>query len=229
MNKEFEIHQDVELPATPEQVWRAVTDDAAAWMFPTGDWRTFVKLEEFPTHLVTRMEGPDGWFNQLEHQLSEGPQSTFLRYVHSGIFVDDWDNQYDGASKHTEFYLHTLGQYLAHFNGQPVTFSDIQGPNAATASNALDVFLSSLGLENAKEGESHSVNLPGTGLTELVVDFRTENFVGLRTSAALIRIFGRNAFGQRVGLTVHDFAPDADAEENTNLWQQAINEAYARN
>ncbi|PQZ96204.1 ATPase [Arthrobacter sp. MYb227] len=229
MSKEFEIHQDIDLPGTPEQVWKAVTDDTAAWMFPTGDWKAFVKVEEFPTHLVTRMEGPDGWFNQLEHQLTEGHQGTILRYVHSGIFVDDWDNQYDGASKHTAFYLHTLGQYLAHFNGRPVTFSDIQGPDAATAPNALDMFLTSLGLENAKEGESHSVNLPGSGLSEIVVDFRNENFVGLRTNSSMIRIFGRNAFGHRVGLTVHDFAPDADAQENTSLWQQAINEAYAQN
>lgn len=52
------------------------------------------------------------------------------------------------------------------------------------------MFLTYLGLENAKEGESHSVNLPVGGLTELVVDFRKENFVGLRTNSSMIRIFG---------------------------------------
>lgn len=227
MSKEFEIHQDIELPGTLEQVWKAVTDDTAAWMFPTGDWKAFVKTEEFPIHLVTRMEGPDGWFNQLEHQLTQGPQGTFLRYVHSGIFVDDWENQYDGAAKHTEFYLHTLGEYLAHFNGKPVTFSDVQGPDAATATNAFETFIASLGLEDAREGESHSLNLPGNGLTEVVVDFRNENFVGLRTKSSMIRIFGRNAFGHRVGLTIHDFDPDAVEQENTEAWQHAIDGAYA--
>ena len=59
------------------------------------------------------MDGPDGWFNQLEHVLEplDGGRAR-LHYVHSGIFADNWDEQYDGASKHTEFYLHTLGQYL---------------------------------------------------------------------------------------------------------------------
>ena len=75
------------------------------------------------------MDGPDGWFNQLEHVLEplDGGRAR-LHYVHSGIFADNWDEQYDGASKHTEFYLHTLGQYLKYFDGRPVVFTDIQGP-----------------------------------------------------------------------------------------------------
>lgn len=228
MSKEFEIHQEVELPGTPEQAWKAVTDEAAAWMFPTGDWKAFAKVEEFPSHLVTRMEGPEGWFNQLEYQFTQGPSGTQLRYVHSGIFVDDWDNQYDGASKHTAFYLHTLGQYLSYFAGRPVVFSDIQGPDTASTSDALERFLAFLGLENASEGTTHQVNLPGTGIDEVVVDFRNTNFVGLRSANALIRIFGRNAFGHKVGMTVHDFAPGADAQANTNAWQQIIDQAYAQ-
>ncbi|GAA1496968.1 SRPBCC domain-containing protein [Paeniglutamicibacter kerguelensis] len=227
MNKEFEIRQESDLPGAPEQIWKAVTEDTAAWMFPTGEWESYVSEKNYPTHLVSRMEGPNGWFNQLEHEMTPGPGGTHLRYVHSGIFVEDWDNQYDGASKHTTFYLHTLGQYLRYFNDRPVAFSDVQGPDAATSADALDRWVDALGLGNAAVGDTLSLDLPGRGRQEVVVDFRNENFVGLRTDDAMIRIFGRNAFGHRVGLTVHDFKPGAKPEDNAEAWQQALNSAYS--
>ena len=50
--------------------------------------------------------------------------------------------------------------------------------------------------------------------------------MGLRTADALVRIFGRNAFGGPVGLTIHDFADGADAQANTAAWQEALDAAY---
>ena len=89
--------------------------------------------------MVSRMDGPDGWFNQLEHVLEplDGGRAQ-LHYVHSGIFADNWDEQYDGASKHTAFYLHTLGQYLTYFDGKPVVFTDIQAPAASQTPDGFD-------------------------------------------------------------------------------------------
>ena len=136
--RNFEIIVDTELPATPERVWEAVTKDTPAWMFPTDEWPAVRTVDEYPRHLVSRMDGPDGWFNQLEHVLEplDGGRAR-LHYVHSGIFTENWDQQYDGASKHTEFYLHTLGQYLQYFDGKPVVFTDIQAPPASAAPTAL--------------------------------------------------------------------------------------------
>ncbi len=144
----------------------------------------------------------------------------------SGIFVDDWDNRYDGASEHTVFYLHTLGEYLRHFDGLPVAFSDIQGPEASKAPDALGTWLSALGLEDASAGTELELQLPGRGTTAVTLDFRNENFVGLRSKDSLVRIFGRNACGGPVGLTVHDVADGADAQANTAAWQEALDAAY---
>ena len=36
MSREFEITREVDLPAAPDDVWKAITADAAAWQFPTG-------------------------------------------------------------------------------------------------------------------------------------------------------------------------------------------------
>jgi hypothetical protein len=63
------------------------------------------------------------WFNAIEWVIEarDGGRS-FLRYAHGGIFVDDWDNQYDAVQQHTDFYMHTLGQYLQHFSGRTATY-----------------------------------------------------------------------------------------------------------
>ncbi|MDQ4503031.1 SRPBCC domain-containing protein [Sinomonas sp. ASV322] len=235
MSHEFEIVQDVVIKATPEQIWKAVTDDTPAWMFPTAQWPAVRTVDEYPTHLVTRMEGPDGWYNQLEHVLTPGPDGTRLHYVHSGVMTDDWEQQYDGAANHTVFYLHTLGEYLAHFDGRPVAFSDVRGPDASEASDAFEKFVAYLGLEGASAGDVRALELPGLGRVEATVDFRNANFLGLRTRDALVRVFGRNAFGDRVGLTVHDFSVDAatpderDArgEANTEAWTEWLAGVYA--
>lgn len=227
MSREFEIIHDSVLPATPERIWEAVTAGTEAWMFPTDQWPAVRTVEEHPTHLVTRMEGPDGWYNQLEHVLTPGERGTALHYIHSGIFVDDWDQQYDGASQHTAFYLHTLGQYLLHFDGRPVVFCDVQGPDAAAAPEALETLRRALGLADAAAGQHVTIQPPGLEQVEAVVDFSNENFLGLRTADAMVRIFGRNAFGARVGLTVHDFAPGADAAANTAAWTRCLDSAFA--
>lgn len=195
-------------------------------MFPADQWPAVRVVDEYPTHLVTRMEGPDGRFNQVEHALCPDSDGTAMRYVHSGIFVEDWDNRYDGASKHTKFYLHTLGEYLRHFDGKPVASSDIQGPEASTAPGGLGTWLSCLGVKDTEAGSVLDLELPALGSTRVTLDFRNENVVGLRTDDALVRIFGRNAFGAPVGVSVHDFAAGADAQQNTALWQEAIESAF---
>jgi uncharacterized protein YndB with AHSA1/START domain len=226
--REFEIVFDTELPATPERVWEAVTRHEAAWMFPTDEWPAIRTVDEYPHHLVTRMEGPDGWFNQLEHVVEplEGGRAK-LHYVHSGIFTDDWDQQYDGASKHTEFYLHTLGQYLKHFDGKPVVFADIQAPEKSRTPDGFVQLKKALGVDAASQGDSVELELDGVGQLSGEVDFANEHFLGLRTANAMYRFFGRNYFGGPVGMTVHDFSGRADSEVLAEVWGQFLDTVYA--
>ncbi|HKU34428.1 MAG TPA: SRPBCC domain-containing protein [Paenarthrobacter sp.] len=227
-NREFEIVADTELPGTPERVWQAVTVDTPAWMFPTEQWPAVRTVDEYPGHLVTRMDGPDGWFNQLEHVLEpvEGGRAK-LHYVHSGIFADNWDEQYDGASKHTEFYLHTLGQYLKHFDGQPVVFTDIQGPESSQAPDGFARLKRVLGVEGVSAGSAFEAAVEGVGQLRGEVDFANDNFLGLRTADTLYRFFGRNAFGAPVGMTVHQFGGSGDSELTAKLWGAFLEKVYA--
>src|SRR2546423_9886871 len=92
-------------------------------------------LRQPPHRLVIRMESPDGTFNALDYAIEAREGGTaHLRYVHSGILADGWEDQYDAAAGHTDFYLHTLAQYLEHFNGRRATYvgqpsSGIEGPH----------------------------------------------------------------------------------------------------
>src|SRR3977135_2862322 len=133
MSREFEIIREVDLPAAPDDVWTALTADTAAWEFPTGmeipagaapPEGSPVTTAAPSTRFVIRMESPDGTFNALDYTIEarEGGRAH-LRYVHSGILADEWEDQYDAIGGHTDFYLHTLGQYLEHFNGRQATYA----------------------------------------------------------------------------------------------------------
>lgn len=189
---------------------------ACGWRGPFGGT---VTAWDPPHRLTGRTESPDDaprqTFNQLDHLIEprEGGGS-WVRYVHSGIFVDDWENQYDGADKHTDFYLHTLRQYLLHFTGRPAVFAGADGSAAAGAPDALTVAGRALGLApDAAAGSAVQVQLPGRAhAVDAALDYRDEYFIGVRTKEAMYRFFGRNHFGATVGVTVHDFAPDADPD-----------------
>lgn len=243
MSKEFEIVREFEVDASPEQVWEAITAGTAGWLWPmeyepreggAAPYGGTVTVWQPGHHLTARTESPEDapqqTFNQLEHVIEarEGGGCR-VRYVHSGIFVDDWDNQYDGADKHTDFYLHTLRQYLIHFTGRPAVFASVDAPAASTAPEGLDTLSRALGLpDDAGEGATVRVDLPGAGSVDAVVDYRNRYFVGLRTDGAMYRLFGRNHFGAPVGVSIHDFASGADAEYNEQAWRGRLDEVFAR-
>lgn len=229
MSREFAIEREVVLPATPEEVFAAVTTGTANWMFPTpapGPDNPFVRTWEPPDRVTVRQDGEDGWFNALDFVISarEGGTTT-LRYVHSGIFTDDWDNQYDGASKHTDFYHHTLGQYLRYFGGRSATYAEVTGPTAASSPEALEAVKKALGVSAAEE--TVRFELPGLAPADALVDYLDPYFIGLRTPDALHRVFGRNNFGSTVDATAHLFADDADKERTEQAWRTFLNEVFA--
>lgn len=238
MGHEFTIRREVALPATPEQVFAAITTGTAGWMFPIDDIvgpggagpdNPVVTRWEPPNEFSVRMEGQDGWFNALEYLIEARDGGTcVLRYVHSGIFVDDWEGQYEGADKHTTFYLHSLGQYVQHFSGRPVTYVAVNGPSSAAGPDALEVLGGALGLtETGGAGEKVRLVVPGLDPIEAVVDYRTSHFIGLRSDDALYRFYGRNAFGGQVDAAHHLFAEGVDKDATKMAWQTWLHGVYA--
>ena len=240
MPPEFEIRREVELPANPEQGWAAVAtgEGLASWMFPVGTGEATGTGEVFaghavtafdpPRHLAVRAEGPDGWFNALEYLIEARDGGTVvLRYVHSGVFAGDWENQYDAAGQHTDFYLHSLGQYLRYFTGRRVSYIAAEGPAASEAAGAFDAVRQALGLTGTSAaGDPVRAELPGLEPLDGVVDYAAPNFLGVRTADGLYRFFGRNAFGMRVGLGHHLFGGGVDEDKARLGWQSWLTGLY---
>lgn len=245
MSKEFEIVSEFETDATPEEVWQAVTTGTGGYLWPMeppeprvggrGPFGSAVTAWDPPHRYTNRVENVEGisqqTLNQLDYTIEPRDEGrrAWVRYVHSGIFVDDWDNQYDGASKHTEFYLHTLREYLAHFAPRPVAFATFDGPEASKAADAFTAVGRALGLgDDTTQGARVQAHGPQGRPLDAVLDFRNPYFIGMRTDNALIRFFGRNHWGAPVGISVHDFAPDADAKANETVWQDWLNGVFGQ-
>jgi uncharacterized protein YndB with AHSA1/START domain len=243
MSREFEIIREVDLPAAPEDVWTAITADTAAWQFPTGmeipsgaappDGGPFTTWSP-PHRLVIRMEAPDGSFNALDYAIEARDGGTaHLRYVHSGILAEEWEDQYDAIDGHTDFYLHTLGEYLGHFNGRRVTYvgqpsAGIEGPEAAGTPEAMDALRAALGVSpDAGVGDAVHASLGDAGTLDGVIDYSTPAFLGVRTDDGLYRFFGRNHFGSVVGMSAHLFAEGVDAVSREAALKTWLDGVYA--
>jgi hypothetical protein len=235
MPPEFECNREVILPASPEEVWEAVATEAgnAAWMFPNAidPDGPATKVWDPPHRFVVRMDQGE-WFNALEFQIEarEGGTSV-LRYMHSGIFVDDWDSQLDAVQQHTDFYLHTLSEYLEHFCGRKVTYigdvpGGILGPPVSAGADGFERLQRALGVSGS-EGDAVTFALAGPAAIAGVIDYRRPNFLGVRSADALYRFFGRNAFGKPVGMSIHAFADDVDAEQVKGEWQRWLASVFA--
>jgi hypothetical protein len=246
MSKEFEIAREFEVDATPEQVWDAVTSGTGGWLWPMeapeprvggkGPFGSEVTAWEPPHRYTNRVEVVDGiseqTLNQLDYTIEPRDEGrrAWVRYVHSGIFVDDWDNQYDAAGRHTDFYLHTLRQYLTRFAGRPVTaFATFEGPETSSSADAFTAVARALGLaDDTAEGARVRAEGPEGKPLDAVVDYRNPYFIGLRTDDALIRFFGRGHWGHPVGVSVHDFASGADAEADEAAWKGWLNGVFSQ-
>jgi hypothetical protein len=230
MPPEFQCNREVVLPASPEEVWEAVATTAgnAAWLFPNeiAPDGSGAQTWDPPHHFAVRLEQGD-WFNAIEF-LIEGREggTSLLRYAHSGIFVDDWDTQYDAVQQHTDFYLHTLGEYLEHFGGRTATYigdvpQGILGPPASATPDGFLRLRERLGVgAGASRGEAVELTPEGLPALDAVIDYLQPNFMGLRTDDALYCFFGRNAFGAPVGMSIHLFDESADPERMRQEWER---------
>jgi uncharacterized protein YndB with AHSA1/START domain len=241
MSRAFEISREIDLPADPDDVWTAITADTAAWQFPTGmeipagatpPEGAPIQTWNPPHRLVIRMESPDGTFNALDYAIeARGDGTAHLRYVHSGILADDWADQYDAIDGHTDFYLHTLGQYLQYFSGRRVTYvgqpsAGIEAPIAAGSADAMATLRAALGINpGTAVGDAVHADLGAAGMLDGVIDYVTPEFIGVRTQDGLYRFFGRNHYGSVVGMSAHLFVDHVDAsaaEKALKTWLDSI-------
>jgi hypothetical protein len=226
MPREFEIAREILLEATPEQVWETIATEAglAAWFQPSpvDPSSDMVAAWEPGRRLAIRTpKAQDGSVHAFEY-LIEGRAggSAVLRFVHSGVTGDDWNDEYQSiTSGGWDMYLYTLAQYHRHFAGRPAVYIEAEGPPSSAAPEAWEDLVKALTSRPAQLGAAVHMELVQIGPVEGVIDYVNPNYVGLRTADALIRFHGRSALGMTVAVSHHAYNGDIDAERTRSSWE----------
>ncbi|MGP4018292.1 SRPBCC family protein [Saccharopolyspora sp. 5N708] len=220
MAREFELPKEIELPASPEEVWQAIATGPglAAWFMPMEIDPEGSEVAEWdpPRKLAIRTPAAeDGSTNAFEY-LIEGRDggTSVLRFVHSGVLGDDWSDEYEGTtSSGWDMYLFTLAQYLRHFRGRPASYAEAEAP-AVGGWDRLRQLLAPVRL-----GGPVTIDLPGGPRILGEVDYLTEKFIGLRTSDELIRFHERSAIGLPIAVSDHHYGALADPQRRAESWR----------
>jgi uncharacterized protein YndB with AHSA1/START domain len=243
----FEIPQDVEVDATPEQVWEAIATGAGwdSWFMGRNEiepreggttrWsiggytaESTVTAWDPPKRFVTTgLESPDGSMHQFEYRI-EGREGgrTAIRYVHSGMLGGDWEAEYEAMSEGDPMYFQKLVEYVTYFSGRFAMPVDAQGPEVSDREHVMSEFRHALGLPaDVREGDEVRLTPEGFAPIDGVVDCVSQSFLGVRSSDALYRfIYG---FTGVVMVGHHLFAPGADQEQAEGAWRSWLERIFA--
>jgi uncharacterized protein YndB with AHSA1/START domain len=242
----FELRMEVEVDATPDQIWEAIATGAGldGWYIATGNaveprvggtvrigfggdaaGEHPVTVWDPPRHFAHRGEpGPDGTFHAMEYVIeARAGGTTIVRMVHSGFLADYWEAEYDALNEGDYMYLRQMAEYVTHFRGRPVTFiTDIR---PTEKDRGLQILRAALGITDAvKEGDSVRFSVEGLPSIDGVVDFVSPSILGIRTSDALYRFsfqMGVVYIGHRI------FGNGVDEAAATAAWQGWLDRSFA--
>lgn len=245
MARPFEVRKEIELDATPEEVWEAIATGPGidAWFMGTNEvepreggvarmtlpgWtsESTVKVWDPPNRFVTETaRGEDGRFMAFEYLIEgRGGGSTVLRFVHSGFLPDDaWEAEYEALKTGDPAYLQKLAEYLKYFRGRTAVPVSAYGPQV-DKERAWKVFKDALGLTGeVAEGDRVRSTPEGLPPIEGVVDYVSPDFLGVRTSDGLYRFI----HGMGTVVVGHHIYADVDQQATERAWQSWIERAFA--
>lgn len=255
MTHEFEIRDEIELPATPEQVWAAIATGPGidswfmghseiepreggkrSWAMPGFTQASTVTAWEPGRRLAFSEDPePDGTFMAVEFLLEAGAgDTTVLRFVHSGFMADDWAEQYDAVSVGDRMYLHKLASYLRFFPGRTASFSVAAwGPQVADADRVWETFTAVTGLSDASVsgGDRGELALGRSAPAQAIVDYVVRpSLLGVRTSDSIYRFI--HGYRGMVVVEQHCFDGDEAASEaarklSEDAWQTWLSIQFA--
>ncbi|GAA1001219.1 SRPBCC domain-containing protein [Acrocarpospora macrocephala] len=203
MTHPFELSQEIELAATPEQVWEAIAtgpgvdswfmgrtqfaDGRAAFTMLGHTEQSTITAYEPGSRFATRSdEAPDGRFMAMEYLIEgRGGGTTVLRLVHSGMLGDDWETEFEAMKAGWPIYLETLSQYLAHFAGRAPSVTTVFRPGAGGPDAVWKVVTESLGV-TPEVADGAAVRLPD-GSAGVVFYANLPVNLGVRTGEGLYR------------------------------------------
>ena len=127
-------------------------------------------------------------------RLPDRRHATCATCTHVRRWSDEFDVQYDACVQHTNFYMHSLGEYLAALRRPRAALPRLR----RRARHRPPTCCARLG-DPGDAGVGDRVALGHRSTTA------TGTMVGVRTEDALLRVYGRDVWGWPVGVAVHSF------------------------
>lgn len=242
----FETRHEATVPATPEQVWDAITSGpqidswfmgrnevepreggVARFVDPAFTMESTITAWEPPTRFRFRSaDDPGGGFHVFDYHVEPAPDGATVRWIHSGALSgDDWEKEYVAMGEGDPMYFGKLVEYLTYFRGRIATPVAAFGPNLGDGLTAAP-YLEPLGL-SAMPAVGDRVRLTPTGLEPMegVVDAASKSFLGVRTDDALYRWIAGFEGTTMVGH--HLFADDVDEQAEVDAWTAWLTRSFS--
>jgi uncharacterized protein YndB with AHSA1/START domain len=202
--KTRDIELTVELDASPEDVFRAVTDgtELAKWLAPEAgstapdggkkgtiwvSWGEGMRAEHEieiydPPKRIRHPSGENGetkapLYADWTIEAREGGKTT-LRLVHSGFSVGaDWDDEYEAHARGWKLMLQNLRQYFARHPHEPAVHLPFMAKVESSRGSLWKTLLGTLGLSAPpKAGDPFRFTAPNGDVLTGAVDFLTDTY-----------------------------------------------------
>jgi uncharacterized protein YndB with AHSA1/START domain len=173
------IQVEVEVPGTPEEVWRAIATGPgiSSWFVPTrseerqggeivsnfgpgmdcpATIRLWEPLKRFAAEAIMGPPGSPTVATEWSVEARAGGK-CLVRVVHS-LFAstDDWDNQLDGLEQGWPAYFRILRAYLERFKGMPCSAMQFVSFSSDSESKTWEKMGGELGLLKVAQGQKWS-------------------------------------------------------------------------
>lgn len=232
------IEKQIELDATPEEVWNAVTtrQGTALWFVPhefhppEGGVGACV-VSDFGsgnTSEATVLEWEDGkrYSAQADGQteiveyIVEGRDGggAVLRLIHSGIQGEDWEAEYH--SHGWDGFLRNLQRYYEHFRGRPPANVSVIAFSALDKDGIWERFDRALGIQRPVE-VGDTITLAPEGMDPITgeVELSLEAILGVRSERGWHMFSGDGAWGM-INVLHYLYGEGIDADAETAAWQR---------
>ncbi|HTF46564.1 MAG TPA: SRPBCC domain-containing protein [Pseudonocardia sp.] len=232
------VAKEIELDATPEQVWGAISTGPgfSVWFVPheiepgiggkchadfgSGNIAEGRVLEWDQGRRVVYGGSNDDPGEALEFLVEARDGGTaVLRFVQSGFTAEDWEAEYH--SRGWDVFFHNLSSYFQHFAGLPVVNALAMSFTPLGREAVWEKFHTALGVAPAVQiGDRVDLTPEGVEPISGVVDLRWRGLLGIRTENALYRFGGEgaDAWGM-VNVCHYLYGTDRERVEETASWR----------
>jgi uncharacterized protein YndB with AHSA1/START domain len=246
MVQPFEIDLNIDVDATPEEVWEAISTGpgmdswflghvdiepreggAVRWTVGGFESEATVSTWDPPNRIVTMTEeDPEGSRHSFDYTvtLREGGRSN-VRYVHSGMLGGDWEAEYEAMGEGDPMYLFKLAQYLGHFKGRFGISIDVFGPNVPDTDVVMGGFRRALGIDHVSLGDNVSLKPEGLQPIEGEVDALSVHFLGVISENAIYRFI--HGFTGQTMVGHHFFGDGSDKDQLEDDWRSWLERTFA--